>query len=206
MSVVNTVLDRTMRGLVTVRMRHHTNYSATNTAVILVAPQQDLLAGTVSTVVRLVHMARGAGIRLICAPKAQPVADWAVQTRSQRTIADAGLLRAGSPGADIHPALGPLDDGDVLQPFPGLSAFTNTALYATLAGAHLDHVIIAGSRTDIEVDSTARDATEAGLHTTVVSDCCTGSSPDGHRATVQTTLPRLVHAVVTLADLPALLR
>lgn len=54
---------------------------------------------------------------------------------------------------------------------------------------------------DIEIDSTARDATEAGLHVTVVSDCCIGSSPDRHEAAIVTTLPRLVHAVLTLEDL-----
>jgi nicotinamidase-related amidase len=202
--VINQVADHAMRALVAARMRPRTRYPAA-TAVILVAPQQDLLAGAVPNVAQLLHMSRAAHLTVIYAPMARPAVDWAVQTPSQRAISDHDSLRAGSPGAAIHPNLSPATDDTVLAPFAGLSAFTNTALGTTLAAAHLDHVIIAGCRTDIEVDSTARDATEAGLHTTVVSDCCVGSSPQGHQATVTTTLPRLVHAVVTLDDLAGLL-
>lgn len=205
MTIVNDVADRAMRGLVAMRMRQRAPYPAANTAVIVVAPQRDMLGGAAANVAQLLGMARAARLGVIYAPLARPAAHWGAQTPSQRSIGDADLLRPGSPGADIHPALTPGTDDQVLQPFHGLSAFTNAALATTLAEAHVDHVLIAGSRTDIEVDSTARDATEAGLHTTIVSDCCAGSSPHGHQTTVRTTLPRLVHAVVTMADLPALL-
>ncbi|MDZ7883970.1 MAG: isochorismatase family cysteine hydrolase [Mycobacterium sp.] len=204
MTVINQVADRAMRALVAARMRRRARYPAA-TAVLVVAPQQDLLTGAAPNLAQLLIMSRAAHLTVIYAPMARPAVDWAVQTPSQRTISDHDSIRAGSPGATIHPHLRPAPDDTVLTPFAGLSAFTNTALSETLATAHLDHVIIAGCRTDIEVDSTARDATEAGLHTTVVSDCCVGSSPQGHRATVTTTLPRLIHAVLTLDDLAGLL-
>ena len=205
MTVVNQVIDRAMRGLVAVRMRSQIDYTASNSAVILVAPQRDLI-GDAPALAGLVNMARAAGISVIYAPMGQPTDGWTNPTPSQQAINDAGLLRAGSPGADIHPTVAPAEDDIVMPPFTGLSAFTLPTLGLTLAGMHLDHAIIAGARTDIEIDSTARDATEAGLHTTVVSDCCTGSSPEGHHATVCTTLPRLVHAVLTFADLTQRIR
>lgn len=193
-----------MRGFVRARMRPGITYAATNTAVILVAPQPDL-SPDIPSLVRLVGTARAAGIGVIYAPMGQAAADGPVSP-SQQAINDAGLLRPGSPGAAVHPGLIVAEDDTVLEPFRGMSAFTNPALAATLADAGLDRVIIAGSRTDIEVDSTARDALEAGLHTTVISNCCTGSSRTGHLAAVTTTLPRLVHAVLTLDDIARLLQ
>ncbi|WP_020102154.1 isochorismatase family cysteine hydrolase [Mycobacterium sp. 360MFTsu5.1] len=206
MTIVNQVMDRAMRGLVATRMRSQIAYTATDSAVILVAPQRDLLVGEASNQARLVRTARAAGISVIYAPMTQPYDGWTNPTPSQQAIGDAGLLRPGSPGADIHPALSAAEGDIVMPPFEGLSAFAHTALALTLASRQCDHVIIAGARTDIEVDSTARDATEAGLHTTVVSDCCTGSSREGHDGTVKTTLPRLVHAVLTLSELTPLVR
>lgn len=206
MTAVNQVMDRAMRGLVAARMRSQIAYTATDSVMILVAPQRDLIVGEASNLAQLVRTARAAGISVIYAPMAQPDVGWKDPTPSQRAISDAGLLRAGSPGAEIHPALHAAEGDIVLPPFHGLSAFAHTGLALTLAGTRCDRVIIAGARTDIEIDSTARDATEAGLHTTVVSDCCTGSSREGHDATVTTTLPRLVHAVLTLDDLTPLMR
>ncbi|CAM3614287.1 cysteine hydrolase family protein [Smaragdicoccus niigatensis] len=201
MNVVNRMMDRSMRGFIAARMRPHLHYGSADTAVILVAPQSDLLAGDVSNLTRLVGVARDAGITVIYAPMAQPEGGRPTLTPSQQAILEAGILRAGTRGADIHPELAATEDDIVLEPFAGLSAFTNPELFAALAASQLGRVIVAGARTDIEVDSTARDALEAGLHTTVVSDCCTGSNPAAHQATVGTTLPRLVHAVLTLADL-----
>jgi nicotinamidase-related amidase len=203
MSVANQTLDRGMRELVSRRMRPTIAYSSADTALILVAPQTDLLTGEVSRgVASLLRGARGTGIAVLYSPLAPPTEGRRLLAPSQKAILDAALLESGSPGAQIHPDLAAEHDDIVLEPFTSLSAFVNPALLATLVDRELHRVIIAGARTDIEVDSTARDATEAGLHTTVISDCCTGSSLDRHQASVNITLPRLIHAVLTLADLP----
>lgn len=203
---VNQAMDLVMRRFVGARMRPQIAYSATDTALIVVAPQRDLLVGGVSNLTQLVNTARTAGIRVIFAPMAAPGSAATGLPPGRQVLADAGLLRVGSPGADIPPDLGPIDGDIVLPPFDGLSAFTEPTLSFTLAQAGLDRVLVAGARTDIEIDSTARDAIEAGLHTTVVSDCCTGSHPDAHRATIDITLPRLVHAVLPVAELARYIR
>jgi nicotinamidase-related amidase len=201
LSATNHALDRSMRELVNKRMRPTIAYSPVDTAVILVAPQLDLLTGGVSNLATLLRAARGADIAVVYAPLAPPTQGSRHLTVSQQAILDADLLKVGSPGGQIHPELAAARDDIVLEPFTGLSAFTNPGLSTALENRGLHRVIIAGARTDIEVDSTARDATEAGLHVSVISDCCTGSSHDRHEAAVVTTLPRLVHAVLTLDDL-----
>ena len=103
MKVVNHVVDRAMRRLVAARMRPQTRYCAANTALMLVAPQRDLLAGAVPNVAQLLQISRAAHLRIIYAPMARPAVNWAAQTPSQRAISDLDALRAGSPGAAIHP-------------------------------------------------------------------------------------------------------
>ncbi|MGB6183033.1 MAG: isochorismatase family protein [Rhodococcus sp. (in: high G+C Gram-positive bacteria)] len=180
MSIFNAGVDRAMRGLVTWRMRPRIAYSATDTAVLIVTSGPGVHPDDIPNGARLMRWARAAGISAI------------VTSRDRPADCDAPDPPRGLPETVV-----------ILEPFPGLSAFTNPSVSATLADKHLDRVIIAGSRTDIEIDSTARDAIESGLHTTVVGDCCTGSSSAGHRATVDVTLPRLVHAVMNIDDLPA---
>lgn len=181
MRVVNTSIDRLMRGLVTRRMRPHIVYSPKDTAIIVVTTAQNVRIGDLPNGVRLSKWARAADI----------------------TVVSTSRGRLGGNGSTDPNAFRPPDEV-ALDSFPGLSAFTNPTLATTLADSGFDRAIVVGSRTDIEVDSTARDATELGMHTTVISDCCTGSSPAAHRATVDVTLPRLVHAVLTIAELSEL--
>lgn len=205
MSMVNHSMDRAMRLFVGMRMRPQLTYSAERTALILVAAQRGLLGDNVANMADLARLARSSGVTVIHAPLGVDVAGSGCRTPAQQAILDAAVIQSESPGADIHPDLAAVSD-IVLEPFTALSAFANPALSAALASHGVDRVIVAGARTEIEIDSTARDATEAGLHTTVVSDCCRGATPRGHQTTIGTTLPRLVHAVLTLDDLSPLLR
>lgn len=201
MTALNHAVDLAMRRFVTAIMRKGRTYPATETALVLVATQTDLLTGDLAPLVQLAQSARELGITVIHAPMVRPPADKPNLTPAHRALHEADQLRAGTPGAQFHPDLTPSANDVVLEPFTGLSAFSNIQLADTLSTRRLHRVIIAGARTDIEIDSTARDATESGLHTTVIADCCNGTSPDGHRMTVLTTLPRLVHAVLTLDEL-----
>ncbi|OZE93188.1 hypothetical protein CH299_27970 [Rhodococcus sp. 14-2686-1-2] len=198
MSIFNTAIDRTMRGLVTWRMRPQIAYGAKDTAIIVVTPRPNMHPDDLPNGARLMRWARNAGICVI------------ITTTTRSADVDAPVSPPPSSGDGLDPRLVAAPDSPTvlaenemaLEPFPGLSAFTNPSLSTTLADRHLDRVIVVGSRTDIEIDSTARDALESGLHTTVIGDCCTGSSPAGHRATIDITLPRLVHAVMNIDDLP----
>ncbi|MGY3555493.1 cysteine hydrolase family protein [Williamsia sp. R60] len=202
MSVFNTAVDRVMRGLVAWRMRPQNTYHPSHTAVIVVAPTHNTRPDSPPNGVRLRRWARKADITVIVASRDQSAAIDAAEQSADRGA-------GGEPVQPVQPVDESVDLADnelLIAPFPGLSAFTNPALLAALTDRQIDRVIVAGARTEIEVDSTARDALEAGLHTTVVSDCCVGFSPAGHKSTIDITLPRLVHAVLTLDELTALTR
>ncbi|MDQ1181814.1 cysteine hydrolase family protein [Rhodococcus sp. SORGH_AS_0301] len=188
MSLFTASVVRTMRTLVGRRMSSQNLYGASDTAVVLVTTGGSVDLDDRLPAARLITWARRSGIAVFLAPRT-PFSDNA----------------SHPPGPGERPRVPrATDDGvTVLDPFPGLSAFSSPALSGVLTDKHVDRVLIAGERTDIEVDSTARDATESGLHTTVVSDFCIGSSPSVHRAALEVTLPRLVHAVSPLSEIMA---
>lgn len=198
MSVFNSSVDRVMRGLVARRMRPEIAYGPGDTAIVVVTPARKVRPDDLPNGMRLMRWARSNEVTVIMTSR-DDLADIA-EPWSPNTVPGKVVDLSTDPRTDLAA------NEVMLAPFPGLSAFTNPALSTTLAARQLDRVIIVGSRTDIEIDSTARDALETGLHTTVISDCCTGFSPAGHQSTVDITLPRLVHAVLTIDELPALTR
>ncbi|MFZ9502242.1 MAG: isochorismatase family protein, partial [Beijerinckiaceae bacterium] len=50
----------------------------------------------------------------------------------------------------------------------------------------LENVLVAGVKTNVCCESTARDAMMLDFRTVMVSDCCAALSQDEHRATLET--------------------
>jgi nicotinamidase-related amidase len=201
----NRLANRAIAGLGAAAVRRQLAYAPIDTALLLVGPQPDLLpcADTVAALTRLLTTVRAAGLPVIYVPAARPTPRDGIRfpTPSQHAVFEDELLRPGSTGAGVHPELAPSAGDLVLAPHPRLSAFAQTGLAVSLSDLGIRRIVVAGARTDIEVDSTARDAVELGLQTTVVADCCTGTSPENHRATVSITLPRIVHGVLKLDEI-----
>jgi nicotinamidase-related amidase len=70
-------------------------------------------------------------------------------------------------------------------------AFTNTGLEAHLKGLGVTQVVICGIATSIGVESTARQAHEAGFHVTLAVDAMTDLRPDAHDHSIAVIFPRL---------------
>ena len=204
-SVFNRLANRAVVGFAAASLRRRLAYPPSETALLLVGAQSDLLrsADTVSALARVLAMARAAGLTVIYAPAARPSSREVIRfpTPSQRAILVDGLLTPGSAGAEIHRALSPQPGELVMAPHASLSAFARTRLATRLSELRIRRIVVAGARTDVEVDSTVRDAVELGLQTTVVVDCCIGTSPENHRATSSITLPRIVHGVLKLDEI-----
>ena len=209
-TLFNRTANRAAKGLAVGMLRRQLSYGSDDTAVVLIGTQRDLLpdVGMVARLVRLTAAARAAGLPVVYTLALPPTPENGIRypTPSQRALLAGGLLRPGTPGADIHPDLTPQRDDVVMKPGAGLSAFAGMELGARLSALGAERIVVAGARTDVEVESTARDAVELGLQTTVVSDCCTGTSPWNHHASIATTLPRVVHGVLTLDHLTGRLR
>jgi nicotinamidase-related amidase len=204
-SAFNRLANRAIAGFAAASLRRHLAYPPDDTALLLVGAQPDLLrsADTVVALARLLALARAAGLPVIYVPAARPTsrAEIRFPTPSQRAIVADGLLMPGSAGAEIHRGLSPRPGEAVMAPHASLSAFARTGLANRLSELRIRRIVVAGARTDVEVDSTARDAVEFGLQTTVVADCCIGTSPENHHATISTTLPRIVHGVLKVDEI-----
>ena len=78
--------------------------------------------------------------------------------------------------------------GDITLLKNRYSAFTpgSSALERTLRSIGLENVLVAGVKTNVCCESTARDAMMLDFRTVMVSDCCAALSQDEHRATLET--------------------
>lgn len=204
MTAFNSAGNRVIKQLAVHALARQLNYGAADTALLLVGTQPDLLCEPfiVANLGRLVESARASRVPILFSPAAPPTPEHGIAhpTPSQLALLAGNLVSPGSAGARIHPRLGPGADDIVLAPRARLSAFAGTDLAVRLAGLGVQRVVVAGARTDIEIDSTARDAVELGLQTAVIADGCAGTSPTAHDESINVTLPRVVHGILTAAE------
>jgi nicotinamidase-related amidase len=105
--------------------------------------------------------------------------------------------------ADLVPELGAkASDHKVTKRTWG--AFVNTGLEAHLRGLGVTGVVVCGVATSIGVESTARQAYEAGFNVALVADAMTDRSPEAHDNSVTRIFPRLGETGTT-EDILALL-
>ncbi len=110
---------------------------------------------------------------------------------------------AGTPGAELHPDLAVSPDAVFSKGrwAPAYSGFDGSApsgetLAEWLRGRGIEAVHVAGIATDYCVSATARDAKEAGLHTTVLADLTVGVDPERSAAS----LAALAEAGITITS------
>ena len=75
-------------------------------------------------------------------------------------------------------------------------------LEALLREAGIDTLLIAGTKTNVCCESTARDAMMLGFKAVMLSDCCAALSDDEHQATLETFIQQFGD-VMTSADVLA---
>ena len=93
---------------------------------------------------------------------------------------------------------------DILVTKYARSAFSGTGLAATLHEAGVTQVVITGIATSVGVESTARDAHEAGFHVSLPLDAMTDLALDPHEHSATQVFPRIAETGTT-ADLLRLL-
>jgi nicotinamidase-related amidase len=205
MSVANRIANRTIRKLGAAGAGRPVAFPALETVLLLVGTQQDFdhQPAALGRTADLARAARRGGLTVVYSTAAQPTPENGIRhpTPSQRELLARDALRPGAQGAAVHPDLAPVAEDIIMAPNAGVSAFAGGGLAARLSSLGACRVVIAGARTDVEVDSTARDSVELGFQTTVVADCCSGTSVAGHTSSLSTTLPRVVHRICSLDEL-----
>jgi nicotinamidase-related amidase len=105
--------------------------------------------------------------------------------------------------AEFVPEIAPRP-GDHVVTKQTWGAFTGTGLAEWLHGRGVTQVVVAGIATSMGVESTARQAWEAGFNVTIPIDAVTGLEAETHDASVRHIFPRLGETGTT-ADVIALL-
>ncbi len=112
-------------------------------------------------------------------------------------IREAGTLREGTPGAEIHPQVAPWPE-DVIVVKRRVGAFSTTDLETVLRAQGLTTLILLGIATSGVVLSTVRWAADMDYNLIVVEDCCADSDEEVHRVLTQKVFPR--QALVVTSD------
>ena len=200
MTAFNRLSNRAVKQFAARRLARDLRYDPVDTALLLVGVQTELLteADAVAATGRLLMAARASGLRTYYSPVGRATTEHGI---AYPTPSQSELLPLLTATTGVHPRLTTAADDVVLPPTPRLSAFAGNDLADRFADLGVCRVVLAGARTDIEIDSTARDAVEIGLQTTVIADCCTGTTYAAHTATLEITLPRIVHGIGAVDDL-----
>lgn len=88
-----------------------------------------------------------------------------------------GFFLPGTPGAEIHPLVRPLDGETVIiKHYP--NSFRGTALEASLSAMGVERVAVVGMMTLMCVDATVRAARDMGFEAVVAHDACAARDLD----------------------------
>ncbi|OPB00317.1 hydrolase [Pseudomonas fluorescens] len=106
--------------------------------------------------------------------------------------------------ADLIPELNQ-QPGDLLVTKRSWGAFANTDLESQLKALNVTQVVITGVATGTGVESTARQAYEAGFNVTLAIDAMTDASPEAHAYSLHNVFPKLgesgtAQAIIELLD------
>jgi nicotinamidase-related amidase len=108
--------------------------------------------------------------------------------RTERPRMDVTKLPAG--WADLIPELNRQSD-DIIVTKKTWGAFASTDIAEQLARRGVTQVVVIGVATSAGVESTARQAYEAGLNVTLATDAMTDSSAQAHDGSIRNIFPRL---------------
>lgn len=200
-------------------------YDARRTALLFVDPYNDFLSeggklwpmlAEVANSVRLheklrsiTAAVRAAGIPVFIVPhhRARPddFAGWDHPTPYQLGAAKIQVFAEGSWGGEWHPDFAPQPGDVVVKEHWSASGFANTDLDLLLKQRRISHVILVGLIANTCIECTGRFANELGYHVTLVRDATAAFSQAAMQAAHDLNAPSFAHAVLTTAELLALL-
>ncbi|MGW5301342.1 cysteine hydrolase family protein [Rhodococcus aetherivorans] len=112
-------------------------------------------------------------------------------------VAQTKCLVDGSAKAEILPEM-TVTDGDFVLTHQRLGGFSDSGLDLLLRSRGVTTVLLTGVATNMSVESTARQASDLGYRTVVVSDACSAADDDTHLAALNSL--GLLGEVVTSTD------
>ena len=139
----------------------------------------------VGVIGRVLDAARAAGATAVYTRVAwQPgLADLVPNSPILNMVAQTGCLVDGSELAEIVPQLRP-HDKDLVVTHTRVGGFSASQLDTLLRSRGIDTLVFTGVATNFSVEGTARQASDLGYRTVVVSDACSASDDGAHTASL----------------------
>ena len=163
--------------------------------------------GVLETAGLLCRTARDAGVRVVhCTVESRP--DGAGTTvncklaailERQRRVTGRGPVDAGTPGADLAPALGAVDGDVVVSRMHGMTPFTSTSLDQVLRNLGVRTVVVTGVSVNVAILGFVLSAVDLGYQVVLVRDAVAGVPADYADAVIDNSLAFL-STVVTAAE------
>lgn len=202
-----------------------TNYSADDTALLIVDPYNDFMSkggkfyeGTKETAEavgfydnmrKLIPAVRAAHIQVFIVPhhrwREGGFKGWKHMNPSQIHANEVRSFAAGTWGGEFHPEFGPREGDVIVLEHWAQSGFANTDLDAQLKQRGIQKIILVGMLANTCIEATARLGMELGYHVTLIKDATAALSQEGMHAAYEVNGPVFAHAILTTNQLVSLL-
>jgi nicotinamidase-related amidase len=167
-----------------------TNYSADDTALLIVDPYNDFMSkggkiyertketaeavGFYDNMHKLIPAVRAARIQVIIVPhhrwREGDYKGWKHMNPSQIRSNEARSFAAGTWGGEFHPEFGPREGDVIVLEHWAQSGFANTDLDSQLKQRGIQNIILVGMIANTCIEATGRLGMELGYHVTIIKD------------------------------------
>jgi nicotinamidase-related amidase len=110
------------------------------------------------------------------------------------------ILLEGTWGAEVHPAIAPVDGDYVIPRFLSVDASYGSSLFGTLRALGRTAIVAMGVSTNFAVEGTVRGAVNRLFEVVVPEDCCASVPDEMHRFSIDRILS-LLGTISTSADI-----
>lgn len=156
--------------------------------------------GTIPNIGRAIRASRAAGVAVVYAPHHQYVKGQALPrfpNPSQLMVNRTRFFARSKRGSRFLESLAPAPGEFVAGEHQVSSGFTDTGLHEHLTGTGVTHLAVTGMLTNTCIESTVRAAVDLGYHVTVLDDTLATWTHEDHDASIEGSLPKVVHAIGT---------
>jgi biuret amidohydrolase len=174
------------------------------TAVLSLDVQNDIAAatpgieefGTLDHIARLLDTARRAGLLVmhVTASVRPDYRDIPRRNPLWLMVRKQGMVKIGTPGAELHPSAAALPDELVFNK-SCVDPFLTTGLGQALNNYDIEAVVLAGLWTNYVVEATARHASDMGYGVYIVRECCASNKREDHDFAMDRILPMIGYVV-----------
>jgi nicotinamidase-related amidase len=198
-----------------------TNYSADDTALLIVDPYNDFMSeegkfyentkvtaeavGFYDNMRKLIPAVRAARIQVIIVPhhrwREGDYKGWKHMNPTQIHSNEARSFAAGTWGGEFHPEFGPRKGDVVALEHWAQSGFANTDLDSQLKQQGIQKIILVGMLANTCIEATARLGMELGYHVTLTRDATAAFSHEGMHAAHEINGPLFAHAIMATNEL-----